>query len=254
MALLHFRNERRNFVIACGDHKKTEQIMACVRTNIANASFIVAVDGADAFFKITNDPPHAVIVDRELTKMTPTSLVESVLAQRNLHRVGIILLDDIPEQDFFVNEVVMGRVQFINDLDNSDKVSMALSRIMNYACFGDNREFRVKFLAPEEQLIKLGEKGESVYIVKSGQLRATIDQNGAPILLGQIEPGEFVGEMAYINGEPRSADVFANTNCELIEIPMDCLDHVLFQKPAWSKALMKTLSKRVKTANRSKIS
>jgi hypothetical protein len=57
------------------------------------------------------------------------------------------------------------------------------------------------------------------------------------------------GEMAYINGEPRAANVIAEGPSELIEIPFERLDHVLFQKPMWSKALMRTLSKRLKNAN-----
>ncbi|MCB0415661.1 MAG: Crp/Fnr family transcriptional regulator, partial [Bdellovibrionales bacterium] len=56
-------------------------------------------------------------------------------------------------------------------------------------------------------------------------------------------------EMAYINGEPRSADVVALSDCELIEFGVDRLDSLLFKKPSWSKALMKTLSKRLKRAN-----
>jgi CRP-like cAMP-binding protein len=57
--------------------------------------------------------------------------------------------------------------------------------------------------------------------------------------------------MAYINGEPRSANVKATKDCELVEIPIHLLDHVLFMKPAWAKALMKTLSRRIKNANSS---
>jgi CRP/FNR family cyclic AMP-dependent transcriptional regulator len=84
-----------------------------------------------------------------------------------------------------------------------------------------------------------------------GQLRVVKRiEGGEPILLGMVQPGEFVGEMSYINGENRSADVISDLSAELIEIPFDRLDRVLFQKPAWSKALMRTLSKRLKAANK----
>ncbi|MBL7688606.1 MAG: Crp/Fnr family transcriptional regulator, partial [Bdellovibrionaceae bacterium] len=60
---------------------------------------------------------------------------------------------------------------------------------------------------------------------------------------------EFVGEMAHINQEPRSASVKALEDCELIEIPNGSLDLVLFSKPAWAQALMRTLSRRLKRIN-----
>lgn len=71
-------------------------------------------------------------------------------------------------------------------------------------------------------------------------------KNGQRVDLGKIKAGEFVGEMAHINKEPRSATVTAVTDCELIEIPFGSLDPILFSKPSWSKALFVTLSKRLK--------
>jgi CRP-like cAMP-binding protein len=108
----------------------------------------------------------------------------------------------------------------------------------------------MKLLAPGEKLFRQGDPADLAYLVKSGLLRAYRMQDGKTLTLGDINPGEFVGEMAYINSEPRSADVEAVENCELIEIPLGTFDSLLFSKPTWSMALMKTLSKRLKTANR----
>ena len=62
---------------------------------------------------------------------------------------------------------------------------------------------------------------------------------------------EFAGEMAYINNEPRSAFIEATSDAQLIEVPIELVDKILYKRPAWSKALMQTLSKRLKTANKS---
>jgi CRP/FNR family transcriptional regulator, cyclic AMP receptor protein len=64
-----------------------------------------------------------------------------------------------------------------------------------------------------------------------------------------INGGEFIGEMSFINGEPRNANVKALEASDLIEIPNNLMNHILFTKPSWVKALMKTLSMRVKSAN-----
>ena len=110
-------------------------------------------------------------------------------------------------------------------------------------------EFRLRFLAPGEILFRQGDRAENVYIVRKGRLRAFRRTKSGTQTLGEILAGEFVGEMAHINSEPRSAEVEALENSELIEIPLGALDMLVFSKPAWSKALMKTLSRRLKVAN-----
>jgi CRP-like cAMP-binding protein len=101
-------------------------------------------------------------------------------------------------------------------------------------------------------LLRDGDSADSVFLVKSGRLKAFKNEGPNEVVLGYINAGEFVGEMAYIHGEARSANVVSLTECELIEIPNDCLDSVLFSKPAWAKALVKTLSSRLKQANADK--
>jgi CRP-like cAMP-binding protein len=104
-------------------------------------------------------------------------------------------------------------------------------------------------VAPNEFLFKEGEIAKHVFIVKRGRLRAMKGRGEKQITLGEIGAGEFVGEMAHINHEPRSASVQALEDCELIEIPFGSLDMVLFSRPAWSQALVLTLSKRLKSTN-----
>ncbi|MGZ3771541.1 MAG: Crp/Fnr family transcriptional regulator, partial [Bdellovibrio sp.] len=70
------------------------------------------------------------------------------------------------------------------------------------------------------------------------------------VMLGEIMPGEFVGEMGHFNHEPRSATVEAITEVELIAIPSGSLESVVFARPSWAKALVKTLSLRLRRANK----
>jgi CRP-like cAMP-binding protein len=105
-------------------------------------------------------------------------------------------------------------------------------------------------MATGDHLITEGEKADYVYIVRKGKLQAYhVSSTGVETALGDIERGEFVGEMAYIAGQARSAHVRAVTDCELIEIPIGTLDKLLYQRPAWSKTLMATLTKRLKNSN-----
>jgi CRP-like cAMP-binding protein len=143
----------------------------------------------------------------------------------------------------------MGLMQFLTNATNSQLFTQQVNRSLNWLSYREESLYHLRFLAADQVLLKDGEEGKFVYILRSGRLKAIKTVEGKEVALGFVEPGEFVGEMAYINGEPRSADVVSMTDCELIEIPSGCLDSVLFSKPAWSKSLMKTLSKRLKQSN-----
>ena len=115
-----------------------------------------------------------------------------------------------------------------------------------------SNSFRTLHLKKGDVLFLEGEKAEAAFLVKAGKLEASRQADGSSILLGDILAGEFVGEMAHITGEPRSADVRATEETELVEIPCGTLDLLIFSKPTWTKSLLKTLCRRVKEANQRK--
>lgn len=71
--------------------------------------------------------------------------------------------------------------------------------------------------AADESIVKEGSTGTALYIVLSGTAR--VERGGEK--LGELNPGDFFGELALIEEHPRSATVIATE-------PTDCL---LF--PAW---------------------
>ncbi|MGE0634388.1 MAG: cyclic nucleotide-binding domain-containing protein, partial [Pseudobdellovibrionaceae bacterium] len=240
---------KRKFIIATREEGPNGYLTRVIHKCISNATVLSAVDGLDARMKINNDVPHVAFLDLDLAKISGEQLVQTILADKSKADMAIVLVSQVPEKELFVDEVAMGRVQFLSRPEQEENVKNCVVRALNFCSRKTATEFSLRFLSEGEVLIREGEKGESVYIVKKGILKASVIRDHEELFLGQVEPGEFVGEMAYINGGPRSANVTASTMCELIEIPMDHLDHLLFQKPAWSRALMKTLSKRVKKAN-----
>ena len=81
------------------------------------------------------------------------------------------------------------------------------------AARGAERRFRAGTL-----IIQEGERGDTLYIVRSGRLRAFVsDNSGKELTLGLYGPGEYVGEMS-LDGGPRSASVVAVEPCELLTI------------------------------------
>ncbi len=239
---------KRKFLIASANADRFTLLKHLIPLHVGRTTFVSAEDGMQALHKVDNDPPNIVFVDQEIPRLAGAEVVRALL-HRCKTPLAIVILGQIPETEDFVDQVALGSVQYLAPSELETKIGQVLARALNFLSQGDGLAFHLRFLASGDILIRQGEEAKSVFILKRGRLKAFAKGTEGAVLLGQIEPGEFVGEMAYINGEVRSADVIADLDCELIEIPVNHLDHLLFQKPAWSKALMMTLSKRVRKAN-----
>jgi CRP-like cAMP-binding protein len=70
-----------------------------------------------------------------------------------------------------------------------------------------------------------GQKGRTMFIVQSGLVGLYQRVNGDHQLLGQLEKGDFFGEMSILEGLPRTVSARAEDDVELIEI-----NHTVFDK------------------------
>ncbi len=104
-------------------------------------------------------------------------------------------------------------------------------------------------LAPNEILIREGEKSTAMYLVQTGQLVVTKKRGNDEITLGHIYSKELVGEISFLDKEPRSATVQAVTECELIEIPQDTFEKIFSTQPKWLEILYMTLAERLRKAD-----
>ena len=243
---------KKVFLLVGADVSSQKLIAENLKGRFEQSALYYSSDGTDALLKIKNVTPHVLFTELELPKFSGSELIRTLIKDKQHSAIAIVVLSDIPDQESFVDEVVSGRLQFLHKPIDPQKLNEVIGKALNRSALGagGEPEFRLKFLSPGEILFRQGDPADCAFLVKKGKLRAYKKDWGEETkTLGEIMPGEFVGEMAHINGEPRSADVEALEECELIEIPLGTLDMLLFSKPAWSKALMKTLSKRLKSAN-----
>jgi NTE family protein len=80
-------------------------------------------------------------------------------------------------------------------------------------------------------LFREGDAGDCLFVVTYGRLRATKQNHGGEILLGEIGSGETVGEMALLTGEPRSATVRAARDSELYRLSAEAFSALIDQHP-----------------------
>lgn len=244
-------NEPISFMVVDADANHLQQVLQILASAYPHAQVTQAADARTALYKMQNVAPDVVITSAgELEHgATGLQLVESVCQDRALH-CGIVLLSGVPIPESYTQDILTGRLHICSRPVGPTPFLRAVSNALAFKHKKFTGSFEIHALAAGEFLFQEGDKAELAFLVKSGRLRASRSREGKKDVLGDILPGEFVGEMAYINGDDRSADVEVVEGCELIQIPLTIFDSLLFTKPAWSMAMMKTLSKRLKVANR----
>ncbi len=239
---------KKTFLVVDDNEENLLKIHKFLGESYDQSTIFTAKDGNEGLMKLENAPPQVLITALDLPKRSGTELVRIALMKDS--GPAVVILSDIPEEDSVKFENQSPRVQFIQcpiekiPLLRSVNLALTLLEVQK-----KESTFRVRYLAPNEILFREGDVADSAFLLKKGNLRAVRREKEEAIALGEILPGEFVGEMAHITGGTRSADIEATENSELIEIPLGTLDILLFSKPAWSRALMKTLAQRLKAAN-----
>ena len=69
-----------------------------------------------------------------------------------------------------------------------------------------------------EKIIQAGDSGHSMYVILKGSVHVTAPSENKEIDLAKLYPGDFFGEVALVDDGPRSADVTALEDCELLGI------------------------------------
>ena len=100
-------------------------------------------------------------------------------------------------------------------------------------------------------IVFVGDSTDSLFVIVSGSAKVlNRDAEGNEVILTLLGSGECFGEMGLIDGSPRSADVVANENCELLVIAKTDFTSVLAGNVELCLNIMKSLVLRLREANR----
>lgn len=96
-------------------------------------------------------------------------------------------------------------------------------------------------------IVEEGLLGETMFVVLSGEARVVKGKRR----LGTVRPGDFFGEVALLDGAPRSASVVAETPLEAIRLYRRTLLKVLVAEPQLALKILDSLVRRVRALSRS---
>lgn len=106
------------------------------------------------------------------------------------------------------------------------------------------RSARALRFSPGSVLMREGETGDEFYVITEGSVRVAIDDLGSPREVARLGRGAFLGEIAALLKEPRSATVIAHDEVAVLCFAAETVSRVLEDSPRVREALVKLALKR----------
>jgi CRP/FNR family cyclic AMP-dependent transcriptional regulator len=99
-------------------------------------------------------------------------------------------------------------------------------------------------------IMRSGDDSASAYVLLEGRVKiAAPDDEGREAVLGFRGPGDVVGELAALDGRPRSSTVAALEPVVALAVPRVDFDRLVNQRPGVGKALIAVLAARLRAAD-----
>ena len=131
----------------------------------------------------------------------------------------------------------LAEVELFEHLNDDDRENLA-------------RVIDVHRLAAGDTLFQVGEPGESLYVVQSGEIELFIkDTAGQRIPLAIVGKGEVFGELALLDRSPRTATAVALADSELLELDRDDLLLLFRTSPAAALRLLAAMGRMTRKAD-----
>lgn len=87
-----------------------------------------------------------------------------------------------------------------------------------------------------------GDVGGDMYVIREGSV---VIRRGETVI-GTLTAGDIFGEMAVIDGSPRSADAVAATDCLVVPVNAERFDRMVQITPHFARTVMKVLTERLR--------
>src|SRR5947209_11388082 len=121
---------------------------------------------------------------------------------------------------------------------------------MSESMLSGNLDQLVRTHAAGTVLFREAEKGEKMYVIRSGKVKIWKHISESEITLAVLGPGEFFGEMALLEGLPRSAGATIVEDAALIEVDAPSFELLVRKNAEIAVRLMRRLSSRLREADR----
>jgi len=106
-----------------------------------------------------------------------------------------------------------------------------------------------KNFKPGDVIFKQGDDGSEMYLIRTGKVKISRSAGNIEKVLAIIKEGDFFGEMAVIDGSPRSAAATAVDEVNLLIVDRDAFKSQLKDNPM-IEYVLETMTRRLRDTNR----
>jgi len=109
------------------------------------------------------------------------------------------------------------------------------------------RGMRIRRFRRGETVFHVGDPGDALFIVVSGAIKITLPaETGDEAILATLRPGDFFGELALLDGAPRSATAVAIEATETYILARDRFRELIANEPIMRDTVLATLAAEVR--------
>ena len=104
--------------------------------------------------------------------------------------------------------------------------------------------------AKDALIVGQDDHGDALYIIESGRVKVVLyGETGREIILSVLSSGDFFGEMALLDKQPRSANVVSIEDGEVLALDRDAFQNHLVGHPSTALAILAEMSRRLRHAD-----
>jgi small-conductance mechanosensitive channel len=164
-----------------------------------------------------------------------------------VHRAGMEI--PFPSRNVNLTEMNEDRARRKDDEEYARRVD-ALSRVDVFRALDAeridrlSRRLRMLMFGPGETILRQGDPGDSLYVVRTGAVAVQIGVLGAFKEVATLSDGQFFGEMSLMTGAMRAATVVAKSDVECYIVDKEAFQEILQEKPELAGIISDILARR----------
>ncbi|MGI8812165.1 MAG: mechanosensitive ion channel family protein [Pyrinomonadaceae bacterium] len=91
--------------------------------------------------------------------------------------------------------------------------------------------------APGEAIVRRGQEGNSMFVITRGSVKVQIPENNYQRTINNLRTNDFFGEMSLLTGQPRTANVIAEEETEVLQIKKTAIKPLFEANPQLMKSI-----------------
>lgn len=211
---------------------------------------VIASNSNEARLKYSNEKFHLIVLDHDMRAFKGGEYIEGIRRKENAQKVTDIIPALVISEKPEVYTETYSKIDHVKYLASPFTPLELKKRLLTFAGNSSVIADNTKEIKEGEYLITEGGTNHEMFWVLQGSFTITkMNHDEHNVILGKVKAGELVGEMSFLDNLPRSASVRADVDSEVLVIPHKKFIDVLDGQPRWFRALMQTMSQRLRDAN-----